>query len=121
MGLYLFMNLWYKKWYKEKEELRWKGEGILLNLDNHLELQLSRPSGKKLRPWLDRIQINLGKILAAPGWLNLPLEKIANSVGKLIIPCRFPKEEKMIFKIFNPFTGKTMKAKLMIIRIGLAL
>jgi hypothetical protein len=70
---------------------------------------------------VDLIQINLGKILAVPGWLNLPLGKIANSVGKLIIPGRFPKEEKMIFKIFTPFTGKAMKAKPMIIRIGLAL
>jgi hypothetical protein len=103
------------------ESERWRGQGILMYLDNPLEIQLSKPFGRKVTPWLDLIQINLGKMLAAPGWLNLPLEKIANSVGKLIIPCRFPKEEKMIFKIFNPFTGKTMKAKLMIIRIGLAL
>jgi hypothetical protein len=33
----------------------------------------------------------------------------------------FPKEEKMTSKIFNPFIGKTMKAKLIIILIGLAL
>jgi hypothetical protein len=105
---------------KGKSE-QWREQGILLYPDKNLDLQLSRPFGEKGALWVDPIQINLGKMLAAPGWLNLPLEKIANSVGKLIIPCRFPKEEKMIFKIFNPFTGKTMKAKLMIIRIGLAL
>ncbi|OGQ01616.1 MAG: hypothetical protein A2Z51_00390 [Deltaproteobacteria bacterium RBG_19FT_COMBO_52_11] len=103
------------------ESEQWREQGILLYLDKNLDLQLSRPFGEKGALWVDLIQINLGKMLAAPGWLNLPLEKIANSLGKLIIPCRFPKEEKMIFKIFNPFTGKTMKAKPMIIRIGLAL
>ena len=30
------------------------------------------------------------------------------------------KGEKTTFKTFNPFTGKTMKARLMIIRIGFA-
>jgi hypothetical protein len=110
------------KWPEGKGKVRqWREQGILPHLDKNLGLQLSTPFGEKGASWLDLIQINLGKMLAAPGWLNLPLGKIANSVGKLIIPCRFPEEEKMIFKIFNPFTGKTMKAKLMIIRIGLAL
>ncbi len=89
-------------------------------MDYNLELQLSRPFGEKIALWLDLIRINLGKMLAAPGWLSLPLEKIANSVGKLIIFCRLPKEEKMTFKIFNPFIGKIMKAKLMTIPIGFA-
>ena len=100
---------------------QWREQGILLYLDKNLDLQLSRPFGGKGALWVDLIQINLGKMSAALGWLNLPLEKIANSVGKLIISCRFPKEEKMILKTSNPSTGKTMKAKLMIIPIGLAL
>ena len=105
---------------KEENE-QWREQGILLYLDKNLDFQLSRPFGEKLTPWVDLIRINLGKMPAAPGWLNLPLEKIANLVGKLIIFCRFPEEEKMNFKTFNPFIGKTMKAKLMIIPIGFAL
>jgi hypothetical protein len=117
MGVFYFWKMWYMK----KEEVRWKGEGILLNLGKNLKPQLSKPSGKRLTLWLDLIRINSGKMLAGPGWLNLPLEKIANSVGKLIIFYPFPKEEKMILIIFNRFIGKTMKAKLMIIPIGFAL
>jgi hypothetical protein len=60
-------------------------------------------------------------MLAAPGWLNLLLEKIANSAGKLTISYRFLKEGKMTFRISNPFIGKTMKIRRMIIPIGFAL
>lgn len=113
-----FHNLFERMARGKGESERWRGQGIRMYLDNHLELQLSKPFGEKLTPWLDSMQINIGKMAAAPWWLNLPSEKIANSGGKLIIFCQFPKEEKMILKIFNPFIGKTMKAKLMIIRIG---
>ncbi len=48
-----------------------------------------------------------------------------NSQGRIFLTDNskgsFPEEEKMIFKSFNPFTEKAMKAELMIIPIGPAL